>query len=149
MSRNLLSCYLESNLIQCVWVYSYKIQEQKTSKRLFSFSDRCDREGSDVYHFSLTTSSLILNSSSIFNFQVWAVQNCILGKPFTAGLPARIIVWVGSLGRASMMLKDLKLVRTTITSLTRWSCAFFECMITIHLSIQIIRTQLQSSSILI
>ena len=41
---------------------------------------------------------------------------------FTAGSPAGTIVLVGSLGRASMMLEDPKLVRT---SLTRQFCALF------------------------
>ena len=41
------------------------------------------------------------------------------GRIFTAGSPAGTIVSAGSLGRASMMLEDLKLVRTPRTSLTR------------------------------
>ena len=37
-SRNLLTCYLGLNLAQCVWVCSYKIQEEKTRKWLFTSS---------------------------------------------------------------------------------------------------------------
>ena len=49
----------------------------------------------------------------------------MLGEIFTVGLPAGAIVSVGSLGRASMMLEDPKLVRTPRTSLTRRFCASF------------------------
>ena len=41
------------------------------------------------------------------------------GRIFTVGSPAGTIVSVGSLGRASMMLEDRKLVRTPRTSQTR------------------------------
>ena len=51
-----------------VWVYSYKIQEEKMSKWLFTFLTRRDRKGSDVCRFSLPTSSLKTNSSSIMTF---------------------------------------------------------------------------------
>ena len=44
---------------------------------------------------------------------------------FTAGSPAGTKVSVGSLGRASMMLEDPKLVKTPRTSLTRRFCALF------------------------
>ena len=47
------------------------------------------------------------------------------GRIFTAGSPAGTKVPVGSLGRASMMLEDPKLVRTPRTSLTRRFCALF------------------------
>ena len=47
------------------------------------------------------------------------------GRIFTAGSPTRTIISVGSLGRASMMLEDPKLVRTPRTSLTRQFCALF------------------------
>ena len=63
-------------------------------------------------------------------FEVCAVQFCVLGKPFTTGSPAGTIVSVGSLGRTSMMLENPKLVRTPRTSITRWACALFECVIT-------------------
>ena len=44
---------------------------------------------------------------------------------FTLGSPAGTIVSVGSLGRASTMLENLKLVRTPRTALTRWFHALF------------------------
>ena len=56
---------------------------------------------------------------------------CVLGELFTARSLARTIVLVGSLGRASMILEDLKLVRTPRTSLTRRSCTLFKCVTTI------------------
>ena len=59
------------------------------------------------------------------------VRFCVLGELFTVGLPTGTIVSVGSLGRTSMILEDLKLVRTPRTSLTRGSCALFKCVITI------------------
>ena len=67
-SRNLLTYYFEPNLAQWVWVYSYMIQEDKTSKWLFTFLTCHNWEGSDVCHFLSATSSLKLNSSSILTF---------------------------------------------------------------------------------
>ena len=56
----------------------------------------------------------------------------MLGVFFTAGSPAGTKVSVGSLGRASMMLEDPKLLRTPRTSLTRQFCElFFKCLTTI------------------
>ena len=55
-------------------------------------------------------------------------MNCVIldaGSIFTAESPAGTIVSVGSLGRASMMLEDPKLLRTPRTSLTRRFCALF------------------------
>ena len=71
------------------------------------------------YHFK--------NSLAVaFNFSfVCTVCFCMLGVFFTAGSPAGTKVSVGSLGRASMMLEDPKLVRTPRTSLTRRFCALF------------------------
>ena len=39
---NFLTCYLEPNLAQYVWVYSYKIQKKKTNKWLLTFWIRRD-----------------------------------------------------------------------------------------------------------
>ena len=50
---------------------------------------------------------------------------CVLGELFTAGSSAGTIVSVGSLGRATMMMEDPKLVRTPRTSPTRRFFAFF------------------------
>ena len=63
------------------------------------------------------------------------MQFCVLGELFTAGSPSGTIVSVGSLGRASMMLEDPKLVRIPRTSLTRRFCALFlfKCLTTISL----------------
>ena len=101
---------------------TYKIQEEKMSKWLFTFLTHCDWEGSDVCSFSLATSSLMLNGSFILTF---SVRHCVPVELFTAGSPAGIIVSVGLLGRASMMLEDPKLVRTQRTLLTRRSSALW------------------------
>ena len=58
------------------------------------------------------------------------MRYCILGKLFTAGSLARIIVLVESLGKTSMMLEDPKLVRTPRTLLMGQCCIIFECVIT-------------------
>ena len=50
------------------------------SNLVYLFLTRHDREGSHVCHFSLATSSLKLNSSSILTFQVCAVRYCVLGE---------------------------------------------------------------------
>ena len=49
----------------------------------------------------------------------------MLGELFTVGSPAGTMVLVGSVRRASIMLEDLKLVRTPRTSLTRRFYALF------------------------
>ena len=58
------------------------------------------------------------------------MQFCVLSKLFTAGSPTGTIVSVRSLGEQELMLENLKLERTPRTSLTRRSCAIFECVIT-------------------
>ena len=58
------------------------------------------------------------------------MRYCVLGELFIAGSPAKRMVSVGLLGRASMMLEDPILVRTPRILLTRRSCALFECVIT-------------------
>ena len=84
-----------------------------------------------IGHFQVKSSIAV----TFWFFEVCAVQFCVLGELFNAGSPAGIIVSVESLERASMMLENPKLIRTPSSSLTRWSCALFQCVITIYIYI--------------